>query len=418
MPRGLDGYRPVVYADTTTRIAYAALVEAALPVLDPPSRSEANRWEFRNLGTDESKPGYVILSDIASCYEYIAPAILSDELFMRSDDFELVRHLLDLLQHLTTLERGIPQMLQPSDRLADLYLSRIDRSLERSGLRWMRTADDYKVVVPSWDETAGALELLDREVRNVGLILSAEKTRIVRAGVKAKARSSSSPETDAEVEDEDEETSPIEALMEWHEYWRERTRTGVMNVPDPPPTREIRRLSSAEDVTADLLADLVFAYPPHLEYVVGILARLVSASDENDALAGEAFSKILEQSRPTSWNMLWLLEGASTLLRTGRMSKSVDAKAAAIRGLKDDKEVVRAQSAWFLARFHSLRLGNIQDLHLHASYLTLPAVSAAATLAAMRADGDESRKLKQLASAIIAKQPLSEMAAAWAKTHV
>ncbi|WP_198154185.1 RNA-dependent RNA polymerase family protein [Catenuloplanes japonicus] len=357
------------------------------------------------------------MSDIAACYEYIVPQTLVDELFLRTDDYELVESLAKVLQELATLGRGIPQMLEASDHLADLYLSIVDRALDRANLRWVRTADDYKIVVTTWAEALAVLALLDKEVRAVGLILSANKTRIVAVGPKARTRSSSSPEPDSELEnaDEEEDDEPVDALLVWHKEWQAARKKN--RIIDPPSARDIRILNSSDRVTSKLLADLVFAYPPHLEYVVGAIIRLADASADDDDLVKEATVMLLDQVPRTSWNILWLLELASRLAAMNRFDDLPGGRLLAEAGLNDSAELVRAQSAWYMAKFHSLTSAQLQSLHLRSSRLTIAGVSAAAALAAKKAKGRKGDALNQVAAAIRNRQPLNEAAVEWAESH-
>jgi len=413
MPRGLSGDRPVLLPDLVTRLAYASLVALADPILDPPSRSDQVREDFRDFGSQERKKAYVVISDIAACYEYIVPEILAEELFLRSDDYELVSHLSSLLTDLSLLGRGIPQMLDPSDRLSDLYLAKVDRALDRAGLNWRLTADDYKVVVPTWEETTEALELLEREVRGIGLILSADKTRLVTAGQRAVTQGSGTVDTDFDFEDEESE-DPSDVLLEWHEAWSESR--GTARIVEPPPASIIWALTSVTGLTPGLLADVAFAHPPHLEHVIEFVLRLASDSDEYDDFISETFQKLLETANRSGWSRLWLVEGASRLLEMEGFGHRLDVREIAVSALDDSREAVRVQAAWLLAKHYRLTVDQLRKVHLKSSILTISGVSACTSMAAVRARTGRN-ELKQMLAGVVAKEPLNELAAKWAESQ-
>ena len=221
MPRAYNGDRPIVCADLVTRAAYAALALAAQPGLDPDSRAPETQEEFQSYGSTIPGFSHVVVADIAAFYEYIVPGLLADELMLRTDDAVLVDALNGVLLELSTLGRGIPQMLLPSDRLSDVYLAPVDRALARALWSFKRTADDYKILATDWDSANKALDLLEREVRAIGLILSASKTRVVRAGPAAMSKGSSAREAEEQEQEECEEwaVSPEDPLLEWHARW-------------------------------------------------------------------------------------------------------------------------------------------------------------------------------------------------------
>lgn len=93
-------------------------------------------------------------------------------------DAEGVTALRSLLDQFTRRGRGIPQMLTPSDRLADAYLGVIDRRLTRDGHDLHRYADDTRVIAQGWDQANAIIEAAAEYARDLGLILSGHKTSI------------------------------------------------------------------------------------------------------------------------------------------------------------------------------------------------------------------------------------------------
>jgi len=435
MPRGSTGDRPILYVDMVTRIAYASLVAVAEEYLDPPSRSFTRRHEFTEHGTTASSGSHVVIGDVAACYEYVVPEVLTEELFLRSDKFDLVQHLATLLRSLSTFGRGLPQMLDASDRLADMYLAKVDRALDRQGLNWRRTADDYKIVVSRWEDANPALETLERELRAVGLILSADKTRIVKAGEDAVTRSSGEPDDndndddddddDSDEEDSDEsggsndssteaEMPPQDRLFWWHSAWLQRRQIGGPKL-DPLPASVITAIRDPGQLTANILVDLAFANPPHLEYLIGLLLDFARKSDATDRLIVETMNGLLRNGRKNAWSVLWLLWGIGQFLGIKRLKSQISAEPLAKQALADPRESVRVEAAWYLAKHHSVSAEQVRQLHLGASGLTMTGVAAVATLAAERASPSDKNKMMQLLNGIKGGEPMNDLAAAWAK---
>ncbi len=131
MPRAVTGDRPIQYPDIATRVAYNAIVMMLASALDPSSRSSKTREAFAAFGTDPAADHYVVISDVAACYEYVVPNLLADEVLLRTDDHAVSQALRELLAALAVRGRGVPQMMEASDRLVDLYLAMADRVLDR-----------------------------------------------------------------------------------------------------------------------------------------------------------------------------------------------------------------------------------------------------------------------------------------------
>lgn len=78
-------------------------------------------------------------------------------------------------------ECGTPQGGVISPLLANIYLSPLDHLMAQAGYEMVRYADDFVVLCRSEAEARRALELISTWVRQAGLILHPEKTRIVDA---------------------------------------------------------------------------------------------------------------------------------------------------------------------------------------------------------------------------------------------
>jgi len=75
-------------------------------------------------------------------------------------------------------ETGTPQGGIVSPLLANIYLHAVDEQLQAEGIRWVRYTDDLVLLCRSREEAEAALEQLREMLREMGLSLSEEKTRI------------------------------------------------------------------------------------------------------------------------------------------------------------------------------------------------------------------------------------------------
>ena len=78
-------------------------------------------------------------------------------------------------------ERGTPQGGVISPLLANLYLNLLDHQIERAGWAMVRYADDFVILCRSETEAQAALAAVRAWVREAGLTLHPEKTRVVNA---------------------------------------------------------------------------------------------------------------------------------------------------------------------------------------------------------------------------------------------
>jgi RNA-directed DNA polymerase len=147
MPKRGFSPRPLVLLGATQRVAYVALVDLLSKSLPAPSRGPGKWSAFENFGLPGSTPTatYIVSLDIAACYEYINHEMLMGELVLHSADVTISEAVRSLLTKALPQGTGLPQMMAPSDLLADVYLSGIERELVRLGFSNQRYADDFRV---------------------------------------------------------------------------------------------------------------------------------------------------------------------------------------------------------------------------------------------------------------------------------
>lgn len=190
------GVRPVPYWGTLERIAYRALTTTALHGVAPHDRSPEAYLDFvaapvkyardRQPPRKRRKPSllflgktpvnYVVKSDLTAFYQFIDHAVLAEELLLLGVDFEVIEALMELLAESQGRYYGLPQLLDASDMLSELYADRIERDLLRSGLAVWRFNDDFRIACDTYADALNAIEALDAAARRVGIVLSESKT--------------------------------------------------------------------------------------------------------------------------------------------------------------------------------------------------------------------------------------------------
>ena len=84
-----------------------------------------------------------------------------------------------LLTAITGRRYGLPQQNHTSDVLAEAYV--LERRLHRANARVWRYSDDFRISTDSWSDALATVDLLEREVRHIGLTLNDSKT-VIRRG--------------------------------------------------------------------------------------------------------------------------------------------------------------------------------------------------------------------------------------------
>ena len=75
--------------------------------------------------------------------------------------------------------RGLPQGLISSDVLATVYLTDLDFTMIQNNFRYVRHGDDVRIAVKTYDQGCLAIRCLEAKLRQLGLLLNSEKTRVL-----------------------------------------------------------------------------------------------------------------------------------------------------------------------------------------------------------------------------------------------
>lgn len=199
IPKPAGGQRPAAALRLADRLAYAALVarcraeiEASLvsdrAVLWPRGRQSGKQWVKFEGFVAESGETHVLSVDVQSFYDSIRHDLLCDALTRADCDSQVVAALTGWLGEVMGRQWGLPQGLGASDPLATAVLSPLDRALAREGVRYVRHGDDLRVVGTHAD-VSDARRLVRDELRDLGLVMNEDKTRVLRLGTYLERRS-------------------------------------------------------------------------------------------------------------------------------------------------------------------------------------------------------------------------------------
>ncbi len=118
---------------------------------------------------------YIVEADIANFYQYIDHGMLRVELQLRTSKVDLIDVLIEFLSGIEGRRFGLPQMLEPSDWLSEVYIEMVERTLAREGWAVWRYNDDFKIVCCGYSQTLDAIESLSAAANSVGLTLAESK---------------------------------------------------------------------------------------------------------------------------------------------------------------------------------------------------------------------------------------------------
>ncbi|SMX90803.1 MULTISPECIES: reverse transcriptase domain-containing protein [Brevibacterium] len=394
-PKQRYGNRPLAVLDPITRTFLTALnidLKEALPASSRDDKFD----DFENYGTDRTGV-WVVEFDIASCYEYVDHDILSRELVLQGAEQQTINSLSNLFGAIFERDVGLPQGPRESDRLADAYLSIVERRLKRRGYEVARYADDFKIVVGSRREAFDAIEKCMEEARRVYLSLAEQKIDFKRSedllddikivkGLFGEYTETAFGElidyslvpgiyddTIDEVYPEPDEVNfeaTLSILRDWSEAKGSQlsalARAGALGI------RTVKGFDSRID--NDILSAIVAKEPLRVKLISEyILERSETVNN------WELIADISQQERISPWHKIWLLNTASRL-----ESKSCRGRSSfldyAIEQVMDSHELVRLEAAWLLAVNESLDIDRLVTLYGGATNISTVGLAAVAGL--------------------------------------
>jgi hypothetical protein len=186
-----QGVRPVPVVGIGERIAYRALTNFILKEITPPARSAQDYRDFvtgpiayayqgvgptHRLGDARLK--YVAETDVAAFYQYIDHDTLQQELELQTAHVREAELLSSILGEIQGATFGLPQLLDPSDALSEVYVKLLERDVIRQGILAWRYNDDFRVGATRYEEAQNAIERMSDSARRLGLVLNERKTYI------------------------------------------------------------------------------------------------------------------------------------------------------------------------------------------------------------------------------------------------
>ncbi|MCZ4498332.1 MAG: hypothetical protein JWQ74_885 [Marmoricola sp.] len=404
------GVRPVAFWGPADRILYRALTDAAVRGLNLRERSTEEYIKFvkapvdyayalqqaRDVG-DKRQPRslfyfldtdieYIVRSDVTAFYQFVDHGMLADELIAQGASFEIVAALVELLGEIEGRAYGLPQLLDSSDVLSEVFIDRVERSLLRQGLAVWRFNDDFRIACRTYSDAVGSIELLDTEVRANGLSLNESKTFTYRfitylmehydaEALKSVGGTIAPDDVEAVTGDYlDDFSDNIDGALEVVKAAQPHAGEDGIDL-NAARGEEVRTLRRALDALAKerddracgevrrLLAYLPSLTPDVAKYLLALKPRSSAAALRS------AVDDVLENTTLNAWQMVWLLE--------------VIRKRNLIRG-SDERSVRRL--AWVTKCFESRDDGPLRA----AAFRTLSAGKRLSVQEAVQAAADSS----------------------------
>jgi len=195
---GSKKLRPLGIPAVRDRVAQEVLRRLLSPILEPEFHDASfgyipkrNCHQAIERVLEFHSEGYrvVLDADVASFFDNIPHAVIMAALAERVADGNILRLVEKFLTAGVMENRvfkpttvGTPQGGVISPLLANLVLNHLDWKLADAGYRFARYADDFVIVCQTQQQAQEALTLVDRVLKDLGLELSPEKTRITTYG--------------------------------------------------------------------------------------------------------------------------------------------------------------------------------------------------------------------------------------------
>jgi len=407
--KGRHGVRPVAVWDFPSRLAYAALAARLSQALPPAARTRGRWREFQRAPLSLSGD-YVLVADIASCYDQIDHGLLSRELLARTGDHASVTSLVALLQQASGRTYGLPQQSRASDVVAEPFLDRLERGLIRRGLQVARYSDDFRFSCNSWPEVVRAMEVLAEEARLLGLTVNDAKTvtwkrnRYVDSlDVAEELRRQIAD--DAELDLTDYESDPYDAAVvsippeqsdvdelaakRILERWAKVAGRGVVAARRRAEHRAVLdlvpfalvTLTRSQQTDVEVLAHCMKLLRFERTMTPDVGKYLINRNDDHMVLG--AFDQLLRaRSYLNGWQTWWLQQPVARLsdFATGAGSQRRLKWAQNALTNSEHSPVLRAHAALTLARHRRIKVDELLSLYDRSSTTVRPVLVAAMAL--------------------------------------
>ena len=288
-------------------------------------------YEFPDLAAwskHQPRLGYVVEADITAFYQYVDHSVLKHELELQTGQIEVIDLLIELLAEIQQRSFGIPQLVDASDWLSEIYIRIVERTLARRGWPVWRFNDDFRIGCRDYTEALNAIERLDESARAVGLAVSDYKTfvttfatyfkRTLGLNIDDNDRSGDPTDvpTDADVIEtayEELDDHPVEVAMavlrrtdKEHEGDDKIDLRRVRGAQIRDLRRSIKSLISHQDASAlDYMTNLVVYVPSLTPRVCDYVMAVVDSA--NIGPIRLLISNVIEHVSLGEWQALWLI---------------------------------------------------------------------------------------------------------------
>ena len=198
IPKEPGKFRPLGIPAVRDRVAQEALRRLLHPIFEPlfhnasfgfrPKRN-CHQALAKVLELNEAGFKFVLDADISGFFDNLPHAVIMEAVAAQVADGNILR-LIEKFLRCGVMEEGVfkpttvgtPQGGVVSPLLANIVLNHLDWQLDKHGFRFVRYADDFVVLGQSRAQAEEALVLITQTLTELGLSLSAEKTRITTYG--------------------------------------------------------------------------------------------------------------------------------------------------------------------------------------------------------------------------------------------
>ena len=332
------GTRPIPIMGVAERILYRALVSEIVSELVIAERTTDTYNQFILgpiryvvLGEEADLSGtdaveYIVEADIAAFYQYIDHEILRRELEIQTGKIAEIDALIRLLGETEGKVHGIPQALQPSAWLSELYAAIIERHLQRDGWAVWRYNDDFRIGCRDYTTALDAIEAIETAARTVGLVLADHKLATLKIDTYAIRHTGQPIETFADESDFEEIDilpglyddfvigEPLGELvdLDWLSALDEASRENWFQETTPYILRRIvatlRQVADhGDDVLLEYADSLIIYMPSLMEEICNYLVELAASGKKERRQVLEKIDSILTSISISEWQSMWLI---------------------------------------------------------------------------------------------------------------